>query len=233
METQTSVAAPAAEKTRTAATLTATESTPPIRSRRGRSLRFGGSWLVVLIVTGCSSGAGAAPTGGTATQPAAGEATQPAASKTAVGGAALGYDCETLLTPAELDAASGLKGGTVSTTHRGDQPGAGDVPGVTECAIEIPTASVWFGHIHVLDGNEALANFDVGFGFAKDQGAGTLAGVGTEALLRSDETGVNGWARDGDGAAVEVGVAWDEETTTEDAVKNAVRQILITVLSRT
>jgi hypothetical protein len=123
------------------------------------------------------------------------------------GGEARGYDCATLLTPLELDQSSGLTGGTVTTNHRGDQPSAGEVPGVTECGIDIPTVSDWSGSFHVYSGAEALANFD-------------------------SEMGVNGYAR-GNGVALDIGVAWDEESTTEQAVKDAVKQILATVLSRT
>ena len=191
---------------------------------------LGAGLSVVLAACGGGGGGGAptgpattgaAPTGGTATSPVSG------------GGKGVGYDCPTLLTPAELDTASGLKGGTVVTTRRGDQGAAGEVMGVTECAIEEPSASLWSGHSHGLAGTDALANFSTAWDFAKQQGATSLAGVGTEALIQSTDLGVNGFARGANGVAVEVGVAWDAESTTEAAVKDAVRQILTTVLSRT
>ena len=58
-------------------------------------------------------------------------------------------------------------------------------------------------------------------------------GVGTEAILLSNEAGVNMWARGANGVDVSIGVAWDEETTTEDAVRAAEKQILTTMLART
>ena len=181
------------------------------------------------LVSACGSTGPGAPT----STPAAGTpaAAQPTTSQGE--GSGLGFDCETLLTAAELDAAAGLQGGIVKTTRRGDEPSTGDVPGVTECGLEIPTVSLWFGHFRVYAGAEALATFDAAWDFSVDQGAGAVTGVGTEALLQSDEMGVNGWARDGSGAAVSIGIAWDEESTTEDAVIAAVRQILTTVLART
>lgn len=149
------------------------------------------------------------------------------------GGAARGYDCPTLLTPAELDTAAGLAGGTVTTTKRGDQPQPGEVAGVTECGIDIPTVSAWSGSFSVFTGEEALANYATAWDIAKQSGAVALAGVGGDALIVSTpELGVHGYAR-GNGVALDIGVAWDDQSTTEQAVKDAVKQILATVLSRT
>ena len=148
------------------------------------------------------------------------------------GSGARGYDCASLLTPTELDQAAGLSGGTVTTTKRGDQPSAGEVPGVTECGIDIPTVSDWAGSFHVFTGDEALANFGTEWDIAKQSGAVALAGVGGDALIVSTpELGVHGYAR-GSGVDLDIGVSWDDQSTTEQAVEDAVKQILATVLAR-
>jgi len=208
-------------------------------STHGWPIRTGMSVVVaaVSLLAACG-GPGAAgpaqatqsPTNASAAVPAGSSAPEGSSS---AGGSALGYDCPGLLTPSELDAAAGLQGGDVTTTRRGDQPSDGDVIGVTECAIEFPSANGWFGHIHVLVGRDALENFNAAFDFAKSQGATALSGVGAEAVVQSSDAGVNGFALGPNGVGVEVGVAWDEETTTEAAVKDAVRRIVTTVLSRT
>jgi hypothetical protein len=167
-----------------------------------------------------------------ATPPPAATSAQPS-SATSGGGTAVGYDCPTLLTPAELDAASGLTGGNVTTNRRGDKGASGAVMGITECGIEYAGASTWFGHFNVVTGSDGLANFDASWSLAEGQGATSVGGVGSAALLQSDASGVHMWARGSNGVAVTIGIAWDEESTTEDAVKAAERQILTTVLSRT
>lgn len=145
-----------------------------------------------------------------------------------------GYDCATLITPSELDAAAGLSGGTVTTTKRGDAPApAGEVGGVTECAIDIPTVSIWTGSFAVATGDEATANFDAQMAIGKQQGATPLAGVGSEAVIHSADQMVNAWAKGSNGVDVTIGVAYDDGTTTEQAVLAAVKQILTTVLART
>lgn len=189
--------------------------------------------LAISVAVGLAACGGPAGTATSGTTPSVGS---PAATTSAVGTgnttAAKGYDCPTLLTAAELDAASGLKGGTVKTTSRGDQPGPGEVAGVTQCAIDEPNVPVWTGSFAVYTGPDALANYQTVWDIAKQNGAVALPGVGTEALIVSTrELGVRGYAR-GNGVAVEVGVAWDDQSTTEQAVKDAVKQILVTVLSR-
>jgi len=202
---------------------------------------FRGSFLVValLLVAGCGSGGPPAggTSGGTSTQGTAGTVgpeTTPAGGGGGGGASsAKGYDCATLLMPTELDAAAGLQGGTVKTVKRGDQPSAGEVPGVTECGIEFPNAGVWAGSFHVYTGDEALGNFGSVWDIAQQGGAVSLAGVGGDALISSTEmAGVHGYAR-GVSVGIDVGVAWDDQTTTEQAVKDAVKQILATVLPRT
>jgi hypothetical protein len=199
------------------------------------NLKLATTVLTGLFALAACSGTGSpvtsAPvaTSGTASVAPAGS---PSSGDAAGGTGARGYDCATLLTPAELDLAAGLKGGTVTTTHRGDQPSAGEVPGVTECAIEIPTVSDWAGSFHVFTGDDALANFETAWQMAQQSGAVALAGVGGDALIASSpELGVRGYAR-GNGVALDIGVSWDDQSTTEQAVKDAVKQILATVLSR-
>ena len=192
-----------------------------------------GTWLLIavfLAACGSSGSSGGSP----ATSPNGSAGTNASAGAQASGGtgSARGYDCATLLTPAELDQAAGLTGGTVTTNHRGDQPSADEVPGVTECGIEIPTVSTWFGSIAVYTGPEALANYETVWEIAKQNGAVALPGVGSEALIVSTpELGVHGYAR-GNGVALEIGISWDDQSTSEQAVKDAVKQILATVLSR-
>lgn len=193
--------------------------------------------LAILTATVVACGGGGAATNGPVTPTGSVVGPSAAAPGTPAtggggGGAAKGYDCATLLTPAELDLASGLKGGTVTTNHRGDQPSEGEVPGVTECGIEEPNVPVWFGSFHVFTGDEALTNFATEWDIAKQGGAVSLAGVGGDALIVSTpELGVHGYAR-GNGVALDIGVSWDDQSTTEQAVKDAVKQILATVLSR-
>jgi hypothetical protein len=204
------------------------------------NLKSGSLVVSALFILAACGGAGSPAS--TAPPPTSGAGTGGVASNAPVGSApnggggggtgARGYDCPTLLTPGELDEAAGLKGGTVTTTHRGDQPSAGEVPGVTECAIEIPTVSDWAGSFHVFTGDEALANFETEWQIAQQNGAVALAGVGGDALIVSTpELGVHGYAR-GAGVAIDIGVSWDDQSTTEQAVKNAVKEILATVLSR-
>src|SRR5205823_14379607 len=162
----------------------------------------------------------------------------PVASSDAAGGAggttARGYDCATLLTPAELDGAAGLQGGTVRTNGRGDQPGLGQVPGVTECGIEIPTVSNWAGAFAVFTGDEALQNFNALWNLDMGDGYASLPGVGAEALIKSNDfLGVNAVARGANGIGGQIGVSYDPTSATEPAVKDAVTQILTLVLSRT
>ena len=157
-----------------------------------------------------------------------------AAADGAQGTTVKGYDCATLLTPAELDAAAGLTGGTVTTNGRGDQPGLGQVPGVTECGIAIPTVSNWSGAFAVFTGDEALQNFNALWAIDQSAGYASLPGVGTEALIQSNAApGVNAVARGANGIGVQIGVAYDPTSTTEQAVKDAVQQILALVVSRT
>ena len=191
------------------------------------------SWLLIAVfVAACGSSASSG--GGPATSPtgSGGANASPPSQNGGDTGSAKGYDCATLLTPAELDQAAGLSGGTVTTTSRGDQPEPGEVAGVTECGIEVPTVSVWFGSFAVYTGAEALANYETVWEIAKQNGAVALPGVGTDALIVSTpELGVHGYAR-GNGVALEIGVSWDDQSTTEQKVKDAVKQILTTVLSR-
>jgi hypothetical protein len=185
--------------------------------------------LLTGVLAACGGSSTASQPGPQATSGApAGTTTTGAAG----GGGAKGYDCPTLLTPAELDAASGLKGGTVVTNRRGDQASAGEVMGVTDCGISNDTVSTWFGHFVVAAGTDAMANFSAQWDIAKGQGASSVSGVGTEALLLSNDSGVTMWARGANGVGVSIGVAWDEETTTEAKVKSAEQAILTTVLSR-
>ena len=153
-------------------------------------------------------------------------------SAVAPAGGVKGYDCATLLTPAELDTASGLKGGTVITNRRGDQGDPGSVMGVTECGIAYENGGTWFGHFVVATGRDAITNFDAQWDIAKGDGATSVSGVGTSAVLLSNEAGVNMWARGANGIDVSIGIAWDDQTTTEAAVKSAEQQILKTVLGR-
>ncbi|MBI2781294.1 MAG: hypothetical protein HYX55_05815 [Chloroflexi bacterium] len=187
--------------------------------------------VLVLAACGGSSGpASRAPTTSTGGPPTT--AAQSPTSGGGVAGAPKGYDCGTLLTAAELDQAASLKGGTVTTVKRGDQPSVGEIPGVTECGINFPTVGDWAGSFHVFTGSEALTNFSTEWDIGKQSGAVVLAGVGGDALIVSTpELGVRGYAR-GNGVALDIGVSWDDQSTTEQKVKDAVKQILTTVLPR-
>jgi hypothetical protein len=189
--------------------------------------------LLLLLLAGCGGSAG----GGSAVDASQAEPPSQAAPsiQPSVGGAgAKGFDCAMLLTPAELDEATGLQGGTVVTNGRGDQPGPGEVAGVTECGIEIPTVASWAGSFAVYTGDEALQNFDAAWDIDKSAGYQALPGVGTEALIESSEmVGVNAVARGADGVGLQIGVAYDPTSATEQAVKDAVQRILTIVLSRT
>jgi len=145
---------------------------------------------------------------------------------------AIGYDCTALISPAELDSASGLKGTTITQTGRGDQPSPGEVAGVTECLIENPSGSTWFGSFDVYTG-DALSNFSDLWDFAKEQGATSIDGVGTEALYKNDESGTDIWARGANGLGASIALAWDPDTTSESAIRATLTKILGTVLSRT
>jgi hypothetical protein len=137
-----------------------------------------------------------------------------------------------LISPAELDAASGLKGTTITTTRRGDQPSLGEVAGVTECMIDNPSAGTWFGSFDVYAG-DSLDNFGSLWDLAKEQGATSIDGVGTEALYKNDESGTDIWAKGANGLGVSIALAWDPGSTSESAVKATLSTILTTVISRT
>jgi hypothetical protein len=192
------------------------------------------TFLAVLGLALAACSGAASPTA----QPAGSNPPQPVQTAGAVGGGggggagAVGYDCAALITPAELDTASGLKGGTVTTRHRGDQASAGEVMGVTECGIANDSVDTWFGGVSVFTGVDAMNNFDAAWDLAKTQGATSLDGVGTEAILWTDQGTVGAMARGSNGVGVSVTIAWDDLSTSEAAVKAAAKQILATVLPR-
>jgi hypothetical protein len=184
-------------------------------------------------------GAGSGPTQNTAPGAATGtSSTGGAGGGGAVSGGgggtakAIGYDCAALITPAELDAASSLKGTTIETTGRGDQPTLGQVAGVTECLIDNSTAGTWFGHFDVYTG-QSLDNFSSLWDLAKEQGATSIDGVGTEAVYKNDESGTDIYAKGANGLGFSIGLAWDTGDTNESAVKATLSTILNTVISRT
>jgi hypothetical protein len=195
--------------------------------------------LVTAVLAACG---GSGPTPAPASSSGAGSETTTAAGGGNGGGGgggngggsgtAVGYDCTTLISPAELDTVNGLKGTTIETTGRGDQPGQGEVAGVTECLIDNPSAGTWFGSFDVYTG-PSLDNFGALWDLAKEGGATSLDGVGTEALYKNDESGTDIWAKGPNGINVSIALAWDTGATTESAVRDSLKQILTTVLSRT
>jgi len=185
-----------------------------------------------LSIAGCGSAALQPSSGGSGPTPTAPTPTS-ISSGSADGSSVKAYDCATLITPAELDQATGLHGGTVTTIQRGDQAAPGEVIGVTKCAIAGPSSDAWSGTFDVSTGTEATSNFDSSMGFAKNQGATPLAGVGSEAVIKADDIAVNAWAKGANGVDVVIAVAYDSSAISQQAASDAVKQILVTVLSRT
>jgi hypothetical protein len=186
------------------------------------------------IVAACGAGSSGSAPAAAKTQPAA-----PAPASTAggggggaAGGKAVGYDCPALISPAELDAASGLHGTTIETTGRGDQPTLGEVAGVTECLIQNANAGTWFGSFGVYTG-PSLDNFAALWDDLKGQGATALEGVGTEAVYKTDEAGSHIYAKGANGLGFEIALAWSKDETTESAVLDTLKKILNTVIPRT
>jgi len=191
--------------------------------------------IVVVLFGGCggaSTVASGTPAGGAVTSPA-GSVGSAGGATAATGSGVKAYDCSTLLKPADLDAAAGFHGGTVTTIQRGDQAAAGEVIGVTKCAIAGPSADAWSGTFDVSTGPEATSNFDTSMDFAKDQGATALAGVGSEAVIKADDIAVDAWAKGANGVDVVIAVAYDSSAISQQAASDAVKQILVTILSRT
>lgn len=187
--------------------------------------------LATAALAACTSSAAMTGASETKRTTAGSGATTPPPASVGGTGDARGFDCATLLTPAELDAASGLSGGTVKTNRRGDQPADGDVMGVTECAIDYSNVANWSGHFDIATGNAALENFDAAFAFAKANGATPLAGVGAEAVIKVDDIGVHAWARGPNGVAATIAIGFDDSSASADSVKSAASTILSTALA--
>lgn len=188
---------------------------------------------IAISVAGCG-GAGGQPGASSAASPAANGATAQAPSAAPGGagggaGGARGFDCATLLTPAELDQISGFTGGTVTTTTRGDQNA--DNPGYGECAYSEPGASTFFGSIAIASG-ASIEGYTAGHDFSRAHGATPISGLGTDALLVQSDAGLNIFALSTDGVGINVALAFDSTETSLDKAKAAIQKIAETVLAR-
>jgi hypothetical protein len=193
---------------------------------RARSIAAGLAISVALAACGgaVKTNPPAAGTAGSAPTP-----TPAVAAGGGGGGANRGFDCAVLITPAELDQISGFKGGTVTTTSRGDQnPTA---PGYGACSFEEPAASVWTGSIGLSSGDKA-DTFATVMDIAKSNGGTDLPGLGVPALYVNNDAGSQVLAKSSDGVGIQIGLAWDTTETTADAVKTALQKMLQTILSR-
>jgi hypothetical protein len=196
-----------------------------MRSRAAAALVFG------VLLAGCGAAAGPG-TVANPTQAAGGAIQTESLSQTqavASGSTARGFDCATLITPAELDALSGFKGGSVTTTTRGDQNT--EKPGYGECAFEEPSASSFFGSIAISSG-DAIDGYTAGHDYNKAHGGTPLSGLGVDAILVRTDAGLGVFSLSGDGVGIQVGLAFDSTETPVDAAKTAIEKIAQTVLGR-
>jgi hypothetical protein len=140
-----------------------------------------------------------------------------------------GHDCIALITPAEVDAITGVPGTKLVGGVRGDENEI--LAGETECSFELPQNHFMGVKVYTDSGvGEGLESFEEIWNVTAERGGTALPGFGERALFHADFSGgprVAMWVR-GRGILIDGAAFGDRSLDLEQSVK----QVATTVVER-